>query len=83
MNMATSGTSLGLLIALVLISGCMQQRHELVDARISGAEDMAAAARVHANDAYIKAEQALKAALEAQHSADDANRRASLRLDKK
>lgn len=83
MNMTTLVRSLGLVMAITLASGCMQQRHQETEARISGAEDMAAAARVHANDAYIKAEQALKAALEAQHSADDANRRASLRLDKK
>ncbi|SDH92759.1 Lpp/OprI family alanine-zipper lipoprotein [Pseudomonas abietaniphila] len=83
MNMTKWGTSLGLVMTITLTSGCMQQRHRETEARISGAEDMAAAARVHANDAYTKAEQALKVALEAQHSADDANRRASLRLDKK
>jgi len=44
---------------------------------------MAAAARVHANEAYIKAEQAMNVALQAQHAADDANKRASRMLDKK
>lgn len=81
MNRITLGTSLVLVI--VMTSGCMQQRHREAEARISGAEDMAAAARVHANEAYSKAEQALKTALEAQKSADDANRRASRMVDKK
>lgn len=81
MNRITLGTSL--LLVMAMTSGCMQQHHRETEARISGAEDMAAAARVHANEAYIKAEQALKTALEAQKSADDANRRASRMVDKK
>lgn len=83
MNKKTLGSSCILATALVLGSGCMQARNHQLDVRISSAEDMGAAARVRANEAYEKAAQALTAALEAQKSADAANRRASLSLEKK
>jgi hypothetical protein len=73
--------SLPLIVVLVMTSGCNHRRQE-VDARLSGAEDMATAARVHADESLEKANQALQAALAAKKSADDANQRAQLMLKK-
>jgi len=73
--------SLSLIVVLAMTSGCSHRRQE-VDARLSGAEDMATAARVHADESLIKANQALQAALAAKKSADDANQRAQLMLKK-
>jgi hypothetical protein len=73
--------SLPLIVVLVMTSGCSHRRQE-VDARLSGAEDMATAARVHADESLEKANQALQAALAAKKSADDANQRAQLMLKK-
>lgn len=70
-----------LIVSLVLTAGCSHRRQE-VDARISGAEDMATAARAHADESAIKADQALQAALATKKSADEANQRAQLMLKK-
>ena len=73
--------SMSLIVALAMTTGCSHRRQE-VDARLSGAEDMATAARVHADESLVKANQALQAALAAKKSADDANQRAQLMLKK-
>ena len=73
--------SLSLIVVLAMTSGCSHRRQE-VDARLSGAEDMATAARVHADESLVKANQALQAALAARKSADEANERAQLILKK-
>ncbi|WP_277964976.1 Lpp/OprI family alanine-zipper lipoprotein [Pseudomonas sp. RIT-To-2] len=83
MNTIAVTTSLALVLAVALTSGCDLHRTQELDSRLSSAEDMAEGARVRSNEAYTKAEQALKAALEAQQSADAANKRASRMLDKK
>ncbi|KAA0987301.1 Lpp/OprI family alanine-zipper lipoprotein [Rhodococcus sp. IEGM1300] len=70
-----------LIVVLAMTAGCSHRRQE-IDARISGAEDMATAARVHADQSAAKADQALRAALEAKKSADEANERAQLMLKK-
>lgn len=70
-----------LIVSLVLTAGCGYRRQE-IDARISGAEDMATAARVHADESSAKADKALQAALAAKKSADEANERAQLTLKK-
>ncbi|MBC8978803.1 Lpp/OprI family alanine-zipper lipoprotein [Pseudomonas tritici] len=70
-----------LILSLVLTAGCGHRRQE-VDARLSGAEDMATAARVHADESSAKADKALQAALAAKKSADEANERAQLLLKK-
>lgn len=73
--------TLSLIVVLAMTAGCSHRRQE-VDARISAAEDMATAARVHADESVAKADQALRAALDAKKSADDANARAQLMLKK-
>lgn len=58
------------LLALMLITtaGCSHQHEQEWNARLESAEDNAAAARLHADEAYLKAEQA-------QQAADEANQR--------
>ncbi|MCK1789065.1 Lpp/OprI family alanine-zipper lipoprotein [Pseudomonas violetae] len=73
--------TLSLIVVLAMTAGCSHRRQE-VDARISDAEDMATAARVHADESVAKADQALRAALDAKKAADDANARAQLMLKK-
>lgn len=68
-----------LIMVLLLTAACTHRRQE-VDARLSGVEDMATAARVHADESALKADQALRAALEAKKMADEANERAQLML---
>jgi|PersoiStandDraft_1058852.scaffolds.fasta_scaffold28474_2 outer membrane murein-binding lipoprotein Lpp len=70
-----------LIVSVALMAGCSHRREE-VDARISSAEDMATAARVHADESAVKADKALQAALAAKKSADEANERAQLMLKK-
>ncbi|KAA0986211.1 hypothetical protein FQ192_23950 [Pseudomonas sp. ANT_J12] len=70
-----------LIVALGMTAGCSHHQQEM-DAWLSSAEDMATAARVHADESAIKADQALRAALEAKKSADEANERAQLMLKK-
>ncbi|EJZ58227.1 hypothetical protein I1A_002554 [Pseudomonas fluorescens R124] len=79
--MRTLSLSLSLIVLLGMTSGCSHRRQE-VDARLSGAEDMATAARVHSDESLVKANQALQAALAAKKLAEDANQRAQLRLKK-
>lgn len=73
--------TLSLIVILTMTAGCSHRRQE-IDARISGAEDMATAARVHADESLAKANQALQAALQAKKEADEANARAQLMLKK-
>lgn len=73
--------SLSLIVVLAMTTGCSHRKQE-VDARLSGAEDMATAARVHADESLVKSNQALQAALAAKLSADQANQRAQLMLKK-
>ena len=70
-----------LIMSLVLTAGCGHRRQE-IDARLSGVEDMATAARVHADESSAKADRALRAALAAKKAADEADERAQLLLKK-
>ncbi|MFW9078442.1 Lpp/OprI family alanine-zipper lipoprotein [Pseudomonas sp. P2757] len=70
-----------LIVIMTATAGCSHRRQE-IDARLSGAEDMATAARVHSDASALKADQALRAALDAKKSADEANERAQLLLKK-
>ncbi|QNH77573.1 hypothetical protein GGD92_04720 [Pseudomonas protegens] len=67
--------SASLILCLLLSAGCSHRREE-VDARLSGAEDMATAARVHSDESALKADRALREATEAKKSADQAKTRA-------
>lgn len=58
------------MLVLVMAAGCSNQKAKEFDAKLTGAEDSAAAAQVRADDAYSKAEQALSAANQAQQAAD-------------
>ncbi len=71
-----------LILVLAMAAGCSNQKAKEFDARLTGAENSAAAAQVRADDAYSKSEQALSAANQAQQAADKADESASRMLQK-
>lgn len=71
-----------LALSLALSAGCSHQHAKELEARLDGAENNAASARLRADEAYIKAEKAAAAADQAQRTADEANARAIRMLEK-
>lgn len=63
MSMRVSVILLSILLATT--AGCSHQHAREIDARLESAENNAATARLRADEAYIKAEQAQRAADEA------------------
>lgn len=80
MNKCLSIALLGILLAMT--SGCSHQHAQEIDARLENAENNAATARLRADEAYIKAELAEAAAVQAQNAADQANERLKRMLEK-
>ncbi|VVO87506.1 Lpp/OprI family alanine-zipper lipoprotein [Pseudomonas fluorescens] len=64
-------------IVLATTAGCSHRQAQEIDARLESAESNAAWARVRADEAYLKAQLATEMAVRAQHTADEANVRAS------
>ncbi|UZE08858.1 Lpp/OprI family alanine-zipper lipoprotein [Pseudomonas corrugata] len=79
MNNYLSTALLALLLAAT--AGCSHQHAKELDARLDGAENNAATARLRADEAYNKAEKAIELAGEAQRTADEANERAIRMLE--
>lgn len=64
-------------IVLATTAGCSHRQAQEIDARLESAESNAAWARVRADEAYLNAQLATEMAVRAQHTADEANVRAS------
>ncbi|WP_433771527.1 Lpp/OprI family alanine-zipper lipoprotein [Pseudomonas putida] len=80
MNKYLSVAFLGTVLAMT--AGCANKHAQEIDARLESAENNAATARLRADEAYIKAELAAAAAVQAQSTADEANERVRRMLER-
>lgn len=71
-----------LCIFLAIATGCSNKYAQEFDARLESVENMAATARLRADEANVKAELAAEVARQAQRTGNEANMRASQKVNR-